>query len=54
MSDAPDLPDGPFPSDDDPGPDDAPRFERPDPTAGLNPVQLEAVTHTEAPARPAC
>ena len=61
---APDLPDGPRPEDasvrggpfDETGPgeppdhDDEPeRFERPDPTVGLNPVQLEAVTHVDGP-----
>ncbi len=33
----------------DPRPDDQDRPERPDPTAGLNPVQLEAVTHGDGP-----
>ena len=47
--DAPDLPDGPVPSGELPQEDGARRFERPDPTAGLNPVQLEAVTHTDGP-----
>ncbi len=61
---APDLPDGPRPEDasvrggpfDESGPgvppedaDEPERFERPDPTVGLNPVQLEAVTHVDGP-----
>jgi DNA helicase II / ATP-dependent DNA helicase PcrA len=61
---APDLPDGPRPEDasvrggpfDESGPgqppddvDEPEYFERPDPTVGLNPVQLEAVTHVDGP-----
>jgi DNA helicase-2/ATP-dependent DNA helicase PcrA len=61
---APDLPDGPRHEDasvrggpfDESGPGEPPdhtdepeRFERPDPTVGLNPVQLEAVTHVDGP-----